>query len=276
MLAVYVHQIDPFLIHFPDGWGLPGIRWYGVCYILGFLAAWGLLKLYEYHQRVDLDEHQRSSLMTATMIGVLLGGRLGYCLFYDTQRFLTQPWILFEMSQGGIAGMSSHGGFLGVGIAVIWVAYRHQKNLLALADVVATVAPPGLFFGRIANFINGELWGKLTNQAWGVIFPQSAGLSAYPYWLPRHPSQLYEALLEGLVLGLYLQWRFWYTRPKPGMILAEFFIFYSLFRIFSELFREPDASLIFGLSRGTFYSCITLGFGLGFWLYVQKRQPKPQ
>ena len=271
MLATWVHSIDPFLIHFPDGWPLPGIRWYGLSYAAGFLAAGLILRGYMRAGKVALRVGEDSALLTYLIFGVLLGGRLGYCLLYDTSRFLQAPWILFELSGGGIAGMASHGGFLGVCIAVLLFAKRFHKNRWLIADAVVSLTPPGLFFGRIANFINGELWGKVTTMPWGVIFPQSVPYSGYPLSLVpvRHPSQLYEAGLEGLVLGVYLQWRFWRGGFKPGSLVAEFLIFYGLLRILGECFREPDASLILGCNRGIVYSVITCV--VGFFLWVWRR-----
>lgn len=162
--------------------------------------------------------------------------------------------------------MASHGGFVGVCLALIWFVQKHRLPWRRTADVLVTLAPPGLFFGRLANFINGELWGKVSYAPWAVIFPASAPsgtpLTEIP---PRHPSQLYEALLEGLFLTAYTQLRFWrsgFVRARPGWLAGEFLILYAAVRVVGEIFREPDAPLLFGLSRGTFYSLFLIAAGL--------------
>ena len=201
--------------------------------------------------------------MTAIIIGVIAGGRIGYMLFYDFSAFLRNPLLLLRVDQGG---MSSHGGFIGVFLAVVWFAKKYNYPFLKLGDVIVTLAPLGLCFGRIANFINGELWGRVTNVPWAVIFPRSPmvyDMASHTFAPePRHPSQLYAAFLEGLLLFLYVQWRFWCTQPKPGQIGGEFLIGYGIVRIFDELFREPDAALILGLSRGQFYSIFMIITGI--------------
>jgi phosphatidylglycerol---prolipoprotein diacylglyceryl transferase len=157
---------------------------------------------------------------------------------------------------------------IGVTIALIWFSQSEKISLLNLSDLVVCVAPAGLFFGRIANFINGELWGRISTVPWAVIFPQSSvegtPVSMIP---PRHPSQLYEAALEGIILFIYLQLRLWKStvfKTKPGHLVGEFFIGYACVRSIGECFREPDASLIIGLSRGTFYSLFLIIAGIGF------------
>ncbi len=260
----WVHDLSPFLVRFPDNpLGLDGIRFYGLAYLLSFLAAWWLLKLYHKRGRFAIDADARATLMTAIIIGVLAGGRLGYMLLYDLAAFLENPLLLFRVDQGG---MASHGGFVGVILALVWFARRQQCGLLELGDVVATLAPLGLMLGRIANFINGELWGRVSIVSWAVIFPNSP--AAYNSDLgsygpePRHPSQLYEAALEGALLLAYVQWRFWRTRQPAGQLGGEFLLGYGLVRILGEMFREPDAALILGLSRGQFYSVFLLLAGI--------------
>jgi phosphatidylglycerol:prolipoprotein diacylglycerol transferase len=185
----------------------------------------------------------------------MLGGRIGYFLLYSPASFLREPLAVLRIWDGG---MSSHGGFIGVCLALIWLVRKHKLEWRSTADILVTLAPPGLFLGRIANFINGELWGKVAYVPWAVIFPKSApDGTPVTEILPRHPSQLYEALLEGLFLTIYTQLRFWrspVTREKPGQLAGEFLILYAGVRTVGEVFREPDASLVFGLSRGTFYS----------------------
>jgi phosphatidylglycerol:prolipoprotein diacylglycerol transferase len=240
-----------------------GIRYYGLAYVLAFFIAALLLRLYWQMRRSPLDPGIQSDLMMAVVIGVLAGGRLGYFLLYSPMTLLREPMALFRIWDGG---MASHGGFVGVCLALVWFVRKHKLPWRPVADILVTLAPPGLFFGRVANFINGELWGKVSFVRWAVIFPKSAPLgtplTAIP---PRHPSQLYEALLEGLFLAVYTQLRFWrsrVTRERPGQLAGEFFILYAAVRAIGEMFREPDASLLFGLSRGTFYSLFLVVGGL--------------
>lgn len=250
--SYWVHDLSPFAVRFSDSFG---IRYYGVAYVLAFLIAAWLLRLYWRAGHSVIDPKAQSGLMTAVVIGVLVGGRLGYFFLYSPKTLVREPLALLRIWDGG---MASHGGFVGVCLALIWVVRKHHLPWRPTADVLAALAPPGLFFGRVANFINGELWGKVSLVAWAVIFPASApsgtALAQIP---PRHPSQLYEALLEGLFLTAYTQMRFWrshVTREKPGCLAGEFLMLYGLVRILGEVFREPDASLLLGLSRGTFYS----------------------
>jgi len=268
----WVHNLSPFLIRFPENpLGLEGIRYYGLAYLLGFIAAWALLKFYNSRGKFAIDADARATLMTAIIIGVLVGGRLGYMLLYDWEAFLKNPLLIVRVDQGG---MASHGGFAGVMIALVWFARKYRYRLLELGDVIATVTPLGLFLGRIANFINGELWGRVTYVSWAVIFPDSPAAynpatgSFGPE--PRHPSQLYEATLEGILLFAYLQWRFWRSRPPIGQLGGEFLVAYGIVRIFGELFREPDASLIFGLSRGQFYSVFLILAGTAIIRFARK------
>ncbi|MEC8190152.1 MAG: prolipoprotein diacylglyceryl transferase [Verrucomicrobiota bacterium] len=271
----WVHDLSPLLFRFPENpLGLDGIRYYGLAYLLGFLGAWLMLKLYDNKRKFAIDANARSSLMTAIIIGVLVGGRLGYMLLYDLEAFFANPLLVFRIDQGG---MASHGGFVGVSIALLWYARKQSRNFLELGDVVVTLAPFGLMLGRIANFINGELWGRVTTVSWAVIFPDSPKnynviLQKYSAE-PRHPSQLYEAVLEGGLMLAYVQWRFWRTRPNPGQLGGEFFIGYGIMRILGEMFREPDADLIIGLSRGQFYSIFMILAG-AITIWIAKRQGK--
>lgn len=262
----WVHDLSPFLIEFSEG---IGIRYYGLAYLAAFATAFGLLSYYHRRKRSPLDNDQLSTSFFAIIIGVLAGGRIGYFLFYDFAAFRADPLVLFRVWEGG---MASHGGFIGVAIAILWIARTQRVPVLRLADLLVTVAPPGIFFGRIANFINGELWGKITTVSWAVRFPQSVPLGTPIEEIPaRHPSQLYEAGLEGLVLFIYLQYRFWKTpvvKRSPGQLTGEFFIGYAIARIVSEVFREPDAGLILGMSRGTFYSIFLIVIGIGFIVYA--------
>lgn len=272
----WVHDLSPFLVQFPDNpLGLDGIRYYGLAYLLGFLGAWLLLKLYNSKGKFEIDADARATLMTAVIIGVLAGGRLGYMLLYDLEAFLQNPLLLFRVDQGG---MASHGGFVGVILAIAWFARKHKCGLFALGDVIVSVAPLGLMFGRIANFINGELWGRVGSVSWAVIFPDSPRnynetLGTYGPE-PRHPSQLYEALLEGGLMLAYVQLRFWYKRPPAGQLGGEFLLGYGIVRIIGEVFREPDAALLLGLSRGQFYSIFLIAGGIITIFLARKFQRK--
>lgn len=245
-LGYWTHDWDPFLIQFTENFG---IRYYGLSYLLGFVAGAWLLRAYRRAGRSELPTEKISDLMIVLVLGVMIGGRLGSFLLYDIATLRSEPLSFFRIWEGG---MASHGGMLGVTIAVFWFSRAQRISFLHLGDLIVSTAPAGLLFGRIANFINGELWGKPSIVAWAVIFPSSP----QPL-VPRHPSQLYEAALEGAVLLALMQWRFWRTdivQKYAGQLAGEFFIAYAIARSIGELFREPDASLILGLSRGTFYS----------------------
>lgn len=268
----WVHDLSPFLVRFPDNpLGIDGIRYYGLAYLLGFLGAWFLLRLYHSKGRFAIDADERANLMTAVIIGVLVGGRLGYMLLYDLSAFLQNPLLFFRVDQGG---MASHGGFLGIILALFWFARKQHTSFLRLGDVVATVGPLGLMLGRIANFINGELWGRVTDVSWAVIFPGSP--QRYSEILqtygpePRHPSQLYAAFLEGGLLLAYLQWRFWRSRLPAGQIGGECLVGYGCVRVFGEIFREPDAPLLLGLTRGQFYSVFLIMAGVAI-IWIARR-----
>ncbi|MFA5264731.1 MAG: prolipoprotein diacylglyceryl transferase [Opitutaceae bacterium] len=272
-IAYWVHNLSPFLWKFTD---TIGIRYYGLSYVLGFLVGAWLLIAYAKAGRSPLPAAKVWDLMMALMLGVYIGGRVGHFLLYDDWlRTKDDPFFIFKVWEGG---MSFHGGLVGVGLATYLYARSTGIRFLNLEDLIASAAPVGLFFGRIANFINGELWGKPSDAPWAVIFPQSA-----PPWTPlamiapRHPSQLYEAALEGLLLLAIVQWRFWRTdvvSKAPGRLTGEFCVAYALFRSFCEIFREPDEgiSLLFGLSRGTFYSVILLAAGLCLILRAERER----
>ena len=246
----WVHDLDPFVIKFGDNFG---IRWYGVSYFFGFAAAFLLLRLYHKKNISPLTPEDQSNFLTYIILGVLIGGRLGYMFFYEAGRESLSKDV-FSILKVWEGGMAIHGGFLGVAVSVIIFSKRNKYNMFMVGDFVASVAPAGLFFGRVANFINGELWGKVSQVQWAIIFPDP---QAGPE--PRHPSQLYEAGLEGLLLFLYVQHRFWRDRlvqKAPGQLVGEMLILYSIARIFCEKFREPDfgEDLVLGLSKGQFYS----------------------
>jgi len=261
-LAFWVDDLPPFL---GPHWGNFGIRYYGLSYVLGFVVGAWLLMRYARAGRSLLPADKVTDFMVALVLGVMLGGRIGSFLFYHPEQLLHDPLSFFRVWEGG---MASHGGMIGVAVAIIWYSRASKIRFLHLADLVCSVAPAGLLFGRIANFINGELWGKQTRVPWAVIFPKSEE-PGMPVRLmfPRHPSQLYEAALEGALLLAYLQWRFWRSdtvAKRPGRLCGEFLLGYAFARIFCEVFREPDVGvdLILGLSRGTFYSLFMIVAGL--------------
>ncbi|HET7534855.1 MAG TPA: prolipoprotein diacylglyceryl transferase [Candidatus Didemnitutus sp.] len=273
LLAFWVHDLSPFLFRFNEN---IGIRYYGLAYLAGFASGLWLLRRYHHAGRSPIDTDAAMDLILALVIGVLVGGRVGYFLLYQPGTFIHDPLALFRVWDGG---MASHGGFVGVIGAMVWFARARNIPFLQVADLVVTTAPAGLLFGRIANFINGELWGKMSTVPWAVIFPHS-GSPGMPVHLipPRHPSQLYEAGLEGVLLLAYTQWRFWRSdvaKRNPGQLAGEFLIAYSIARAIGELFREPDASLILGLSRGTFYSIFLIAGGIAT-IVASRRKRSPQ
>ena len=240
MFAILFPNIDPIAINL----GIISIRWYGISYVIGiFLGAYILQKIEKKFKIAHLDSKDLENLLSYIIIGIVLGGRLGYILFYTPDIIIDDFWEIFKIWHGG---MSFHGGLIGV-IASIWIfCLRAGKVFLSITDLIACVAPIGLFFGRIANFINAELYGKKTDVSWGVIFP-------YSDYSPRHPSQLYEAIFEGIVLFLImlfaLNFRQYLANKKNtiakqkninGLLSGVFLIFYSIFRIVIEIFREPD------------------------------------
>jgi phosphatidylglycerol:prolipoprotein diacylglycerol transferase len=262
MQSYWVHDLSPYLVQFSGNFG---IRWYGIAYLAGFMVAGWMISRYARAGRTAIPEADVwNGLMLSLLLGVMIGGRVGSYFLYDAWRnFARDPLEILRTWEGG---MSYHGGLLGVTIA-LWLYSRRRRLAFGhVSDVVASVVPAGLFFGRVANFINGELWGRVSYVKWAVIFPRSmpAG-TPLERMFPRHPSQLYEAALEGLLLFACLQWRFWKTdvvRRQPGRLAGEFLIGYALLRTFGEQFREPDAGLILGLTRGTFYSIFMVVGGI--------------
>ncbi len=247
MMEYWVHNLDPVIFHI---WGPLAVRWYGLAYLLGFLGGYLLLLRMSKRGEFAVPPQELGNFIVHLAIyGVFLGGRLGYVLLYAWDIFIQDPLFLFRVWEGG---MASHGGILGVILVVLCTAWKKEYNFWNITDGLALVAPIGLFCGRIANFVNGELWGRPTDVAWAVIFPQAEDLIP----TPRHPSQIYEALGEGLVLFIAL----WLIRrttwgKRNGSLSAVFLILYAAARIASECFREPDSTIYFGwLTKGQLYS----------------------
>jgi phosphatidylglycerol:prolipoprotein diacylglycerol transferase len=325
-LAYWVHDLSPFLVRFTD---TVGIRYYGLAYLLGFATAAGLLALYARKGRSKLTDNQIGDLMVAIVFGVLLGGRIGYFLLYQPGALIADPLVFFRVWDGG---MASHGGFVGVGVAIAWFARSQKIPFLHLADLIASTAAAGLLFGRVANFINGELLGKIVAAPgepapwWSVKFPQelvsgheppltdaqqqqlgdliarvakpnddgylatSRLIDAVQHGAPsirgpikqalepllsaRHPSQLYQAFFEGVVLTVVL----WIIARKPhltGMVAAAFLGVYGVLRVIAEFFRLPDAQFgaaarIAGLSRGQWLSVLMVAVGVAAFVYLRK------
>ncbi|MDR0340393.1 MAG: prolipoprotein diacylglyceryl transferase [Puniceicoccales bacterium] len=265
----WVHDFDPILVHFPSRWPIPGLYWYGLAYVLTFLTIVFILNIYGRQGRLPFSLEQCGPFLSYLILGVMIGGRVGYALLYGIPGVRTDPVELLRIWHGG---MASHGGFFGVLVALILFSRSRAIPLRSLADVASSLAPVGFFLGRLANFINGEVYGRVSSLPWAVIFPQSALGLPLEQIPPRHPSQLYEALLEGLLLFLYCQLRFWRRPPlRLGRLCGEFLLTYALLRFLVEFFREPDAPLILNISRGQFYSLILLLGSLFFFLAPRRR-----
>ena len=238
------------------------IRWYSLAYIIGIILGWVYCK-----KKLIKDPHILSlfdDFITYLIIGVIIGGRLGYALFYNLKYYLENPFEILMLWNGG---MSFHGALIGIVIGTYLFSIKRKISLFFLLDVIACVSPIGIFFGRIANFINGELVGKVTNASWGIIFPAVDAL-------PRHPSQLYEALLEGIILFFILNIFIFKKKYKIGTCSFLFLIFYGCFRIFSELFREPDLQIGYLLnlfSMGTILSSLMIFVGIIIFISIRKK-----
>jgi phosphatidylglycerol:prolipoprotein diacylglycerol transferase len=308
MLGYYVHDLNPFLVRFSEAFG---IRWYGVSYLAAFLVGFLLYRHLARKGYSDLQPSQVADFITGIAIfGVLLGGRLGYMVFYDWHGFLRDPASIIRVWEGG---MSAHGGIVGVALYSFWYAKRNRLSWLNLADNLGVVAPIGIFFGRLANFINGELYGRVAHVAWAVQFPKelydapaetvelavAEAAALNPAWnsvgaiidavgvspdlrrqlagtlSPRHPSQIYEALLEGAVLFAIL----WVARTRfrlpNGVLTGMFFVGYAVLRSFAEVFREPDVPMTGFLTRGQFLSIFlaVMGVGIGIVAFRLRRFP---
>ena len=307
MLAYYIHDLNPLIFRL---WDNVGPRWYGLAYVLAFLCSYLLLRVLARRGYTDLPLAKVGDFITgAALVGVLLGGRLGYVLFYKPE-MLREPLSILRVWEGG---MSSHGGMLAVLAFTFYFARRHKISWFNLGDNLVVTAPLGLFFGRCANFINGELYGRAAQVPWAVQFPkelfdhpdeaqraiaactridplvnssdaiiaatrQNAQIkeALRPILTPRHPSQLYEAFFEGIVLFAIL----WFVRTRlrqpNGVLSGVFFIGYALFRIVVENLREPDASLIAGFTRGQFFSFFLIAIGIAFIVAAKTRPTFPK
>ena len=267
MTQHYIHNINPIVLEI---WGDIAIRWYGLSYMASFIVAILFLRRWSRLGSFEVPVREVSNFVVLlAFFGVFIGGRLGYVLFYGFGTFLEDPLSLFKVWEGG---MSSHGGFIGVILFMLWYARKHGHTFWNLADNMACVTSLGFTFGRLANFINGELWGRITDVRWGVIFPQSAvpPLHYGQYTLDqvramnlpaRHPSQLYQALCEGLlVFGIMLLLRRTRLAARPGGLSACYLLLYALARIAMEFFREPDNGEFFiaWVSKGQFYSLLMI------------------
>lgn len=252
-------QIDPILIEI----GPLAVRWYGLMYLFGFMFALWLANKRADKPNSGWTRDQVSDLLFAGFLGVVIGGRVGYVLFYNFGQFLDNPLYLFEVWTGG---MSFHGGLLGVITAMLWYGYKNNRSFFTIADFVAPLVPFGLGAGRLGNFMNGELWGRVTDVPWAMVFPTGG-----PF--PRHPSQLYEFALEGVVLFLILNW--FIRKPRPLGAVSGLFLFgYGTFRFLVEYVRQPDAQLgLFGdwISMGQILSLPMVIGGLLMMLWAFKR-----
>lgn len=307
MFAYYLHDFDPFIFRISGSFGP---RWYGMAYVLAFACGYWLLRYLATRGYTQLRPAEVGDFITwAAIFGVMLGGRIGYVLFYKPE-MLRDPLSIVRVWEGG---MSSHGGMIGLILFTYWYSWRHRISWTNLGDNLVVVAPIGLFFGRCANFINGELFGRVTNVSWAMLFPKEllepgnageaeravvaaqklnsslttpdAVVSALhgnsqlkelvrPILTPRHPSQIYEALLEGVLLFTILWIVRTRTRQPDGVLTGLFFVCYAIFRIVVEYFREPDASLIAGFTRGQFFSFFLIAIGLAFIIVAKIRNQR--
>ena len=307
MFAYYIHDLDPLIFRIYDN---VGPRWYGLAYVLAFVCSYFVYRVLAKRGFADLPVAKVGDFITgAALFGVIVGGRLGYVLFYKPE-MLREPLSIFRVWEGG---MSSHGGMLGVLAFTFYYAWRHKISWTNLGDNLVVTAPIGLFFGRCANFINGELYGRATNASWAMQFPKEltenfaqatraiaectkidpsltspeaivAAVRHQPtvkealrgILTPRHPSQLYEGFFEGIALFAIL----WFVRTRMrqpnGVLTGLFFVCYAIFRIVVENFREPDASLIAGFTRGQFFSFFLIAIGLAFAVVAKMRPSFPK
>jgi phosphatidylglycerol:prolipoprotein diacylglycerol transferase len=270
LLVIPFPAFDPVLVHL----GPFAIRWYALAYIVGILLGWVYARALVRNEtlwggKAPLTVLDFDDFVVWVTLGIILGGRTGYVLFYNLDHFIAHPIEIVQLWNGG---MSFHGGFTGCVLAVVLFAKKRGLPILSLGDITCAVGPTGIFLGRIANFINGELWGRPADVPWAMVFPNGGPQ-------PRHPSQIYEAALEGLVLlaVLYVLMRAGALK-RPGLIIGSFAVVYALARSICEFFREPDAQLGFlwgGATMGQLLSIPLFLAGVGFIIYAF-RQPQLQ
>jgi len=258
-MLIYPH-FDPILVQI----GPLAIRWYGLMYLGGFLLGSFWISKLAKARGLELDKDRLSDLVFYAVLGVILGGRLGYVVFYNGAFFLEHPLKIFAVWEGG---MSFHGGLLGVIVAMLIFCRKFKYPVLRLGDVVVAAAPIGLGLGRIGNFINAELWGRTTDLPWGMVFPYAGDL-------PRHPSQLYEMFFEGIVLFLLI-WLLHRLKTREGVPFFSFFLLYGIFRFLVEFVREPDLQLGYlwgGATMGQLLSLPMIIFGMAGLFWLRKRE----
>jgi phosphatidylglycerol---prolipoprotein diacylglyceryl transferase len=255
-------DIDPVILKI----GPLALRWYGLMYVFGFASSY-LLALYQMKKKAfRIDRSQIDDLYFYLILGLIIGARLGYAIFYNLGSYAANPLEVFAVWHGG---MSFHGGLIGASVAGYLVIRRRKLPFFSVVDLIIPTCPPGLFFGRMGNFINGELFGRTSTMPWAMVFPQGGDMA-------RHPSQLYEALLEGLVLFVIL-WIYKDRKKRDGDVLALFLVFYGFFRIICEFFREPDQQLGFFLgylSMGQLLSGAMIVVGLLLKCYYLPRKAR--
>ncbi|MEM9973492.1 MAG: prolipoprotein diacylglyceryl transferase [Pseudomonadota bacterium] len=290
--AIPFPEIGPEIFAIDLGSFRFALRWYALAYIVGIVIGWQMVAQAVKRPTLWADEtapmtvKQVEDLLTFIVLGIIVGGRLGFVMFYQPGYYLANPIEILYIWQGG---MAFHGGLLGVVVVALWFCWRHKLPMLSVGDALAMATPPGLMLGRIANFINGELWGRPTEAPWGVIFPGEAAQTCPGFGAPcaRHPSQLYEAFLEGLLLGLVILWLVWARRwlKAPGRITGVFLAGYGLGRFVVEYFRQADPQFItpdnpighairlgeYGVTMGQLLSLPMLALGLVF--IVLSRKP---
>ena len=253
--------IDPVLVNI---WGPLQIRWYGLMYVIGFVIAFVIVNSACRRRQNGLTRTDLEDLFAYSIAGLIIGARIGYCLIYNFSDYISRPLAIFKPWEGG---MSFHGGLIGLLFAGWLFSKRRGKNYLMLTDLGALGAPPGLFFGRIGNFINSELYGRVTDVQWGMVFPGGGPL-------PRHPSQLYEACLEGLLLFVIVYILSLKTKIN-GMMISAFLFFYGLFRFILEFFRQPDAQIgfvIWSFSMGQVLCFLMMGMGVCVFFYARSHR----
>ncbi len=257
----WTDNLNPWIVHFGGDFG---IKWYGVAYMLGFFSAFLIWNRWARKGLLPLNADDLLALLTYAIVGVMVGGRLGYCLLYNLDEVRQNPLEILAVWHGG---MASHGGIAGL-ICAIWVFARvRELNPWTILDAAAAVGPLGIAFGRIANFINGELWGRPSTVPWAVIFPDAPLVNGVE--VPRHPSQLYAAGIEGIVLLFVAQWMF-HRQSRPGMTTAVVCIAYGVGRFIDEFWREPDVGqpVFWGwMSKGQLLTIPMILCGVALWIW---------